>query len=61
MSKPLLTDELLESLKEDKNSGLIKSRRIENAKRNSFQSKITTILLIIILLILLLIWMTFEL
>lgn len=74
MGKPLLTDEVLAEAQKEANwekhaqlrsSGerrtIYKSRRIENAKRGAFQSKLNQLLVLVILLIIALIYAMFRL
>lgn len=74
MVKPLLTDDIIEEAQKEENwdkhaklrgSGdqrsIYKSRRIENAKRGDFQSKLNRILLVVILLIAALVYAMFRL
>ncbi|MBM7635789.1 cell wall synthase accessory phosphoprotein MacP [Streptococcus saliviloxodontae] len=41
-------------------TAFVKSRRVENAKRSAFQSKVNRVLVIVILLVILLIWAVFK-
>lgn len=74
MSKPLLTDEIIEEAQQEEawsqrpdiegdleEREIYKSRRIENAKRGAFQSKLNKALWVIILLIALLVYAMFNL
>lgn len=74
MGKPLLTDDIIAQAQEEENwnkhanleaevtdPSVHKSRRIENAKRGAFQSKLNQILFIIIVLIAILIYAIFNL
>ncbi|MBM7643073.1 cell wall synthase accessory phosphoprotein MacP [Streptococcus loxodontisalivarius] len=55
-------DDLSQQLSaEDDKRKIVKSRRIENAKRGEFQSKVNRILLIVIILVILLFWAVFKL
>lgn len=76
MGKPLLTDDIIEQAKREKwleqeegiedirsshREPIYKSRRIENKKRSTFQSKLNKILVILVFLIILLVWAIFKL
>lgn len=74
MSKPLLTDEVIAEAQKEENwdkhmritvdanqRTVYKSRRIENARRSVFQSKLNRLLWLVLLLIVVLIYAVFNL
>ncbi|AXQ78020.1 hypothetical protein DDV21_002495 [Streptococcus chenjunshii] len=58
LDKQLIKDDLLHEHRDER---IVKSRRIENAKRGEFQSKLNKILIVVVILLAILIYAVFNL
>ncbi|MEX2804954.1 cell wall synthase accessory phosphoprotein MacP [Streptococcus sp. H31] len=58
LDKQLIKDDLLQERREER---IVKSRRIENAKRGEFQSKLNKIFIVLVILLAILIYAVFYL